>query len=121
MARTKDSNQSGGIKGFFNRAASSFQQGFQFSREWSYWLAQRGGTVGLFLASTSMVVLMPLIFEINREITVCPLFVVIDKRYFFHWDVLDTELVHSYVLDYSYFIFVRNTLNTPQCPENQQP
>jgi len=83
MAGTKE--KGGGIKGFFNRAASSFQQGFQFSREWSYWLAQRGGTVGLFLASTSMVVLMPLIFEINREITVCPFFVVI--RYFCHWDV----------------------------------
>ena len=68
MAQTKDSG--GGVKGFFNRAASSFQKGFQVSREWSYWLAQKGGTVGLLLASTSMVVLMPLIFEINREITV---------------------------------------------------
>ena len=68
MAQTKDSG--GGVKGFFNRAASSFQKGFQFSKEWSYWLAQKGGTVGLLLASTSMVVLMPLIFEINREITV---------------------------------------------------
>lgn len=68
MAQTKDSG-TGGVKGFFNRAASSFQKGFQFSREWSYWLAQKGGTIGLLLASTSMVVLMPLIFEINREIT----------------------------------------------------
>mmetsp|Transcript_9194 Transcript_9194/g.19295 ORF Transcript_9194/g.19295 Transcript_9194/m.19295 type:complete len:116 (+) Transcript_9194:126-473(+) len=71
MARTKESSKtkSGGVKGFFTRAASSFQQGFQISKQWSYWLAQKGGTVGLFLASTSMVVLMPLIFEINREIT----------------------------------------------------
>uniref|UniRef100_A0A7S4A9Y4 Uncharacterized protein n=1 Tax=Pseudo-nitzschia australis TaxID=44445 RepID=A0A7S4A9Y4_9STRA len=68
MTQTNKS-KGGGIKGFFNRAASSFQQGFQISREWSYWLAQKGGTVGLFLASTSMVVLMPLVFEINREIT----------------------------------------------------
>ncbi|MGK3752432.1 MAG: hypothetical protein ACI8RD_004736 [Bacillariaceae sp.] len=61
-------NKGGGIKGFFHRAGNSFQQGFQFSKEWSWWITQKGGTVGLFLASTSMVVLMPLIFEINREI-----------------------------------------------------
>ena len=73
MVVTKDSKKlkSGGVKGFFNRAANSFQQGFHFSRECSYWLAQKCGTLGLVLASTSMVVLMPLIFEINREITVC--------------------------------------------------
>jgi hypothetical protein len=59
--------KSGGIKGFFERAGKSFTQGFEFSKEWSWWLAQKGGTLGLFLASTSMVVLMPLIFEINRE------------------------------------------------------
>ena len=80
MAGTKE--KGGGIKGFFNRAASSFQQGFQFSREWSYWFAQKGGTVGLFLASTSMVVLMPLIFEINREITVCRFSADDQKRHF---------------------------------------
>lgn len=45
-------------------------KGFQVSRDWSWWLAQKGGRVGLFLASTSMVVLMPLIFEINREVMV---------------------------------------------------
>mmetsp|Transcript_11421 Transcript_11421/g.18372 ORF Transcript_11421/g.18372 Transcript_11421/m.18372 type:complete len:113 (-) Transcript_11421:292-630(-) len=66
MAR-RGSSSSGGLKGFFERAGKSFQQGFEFSKEWSWWLAQKGGTVGLFLASTSMVVLMPLIFEINRE------------------------------------------------------
>jgi hypothetical protein len=64
---------SGGIKGFFQRAYSSFGKGLQFSRDWSWWLAQKGGTVGLALASTSMIVLMPLIFEINREVMVCPL------------------------------------------------
>mmetsp|Transcript_31012 Transcript_31012/g.73078 ORF Transcript_31012/g.73078 Transcript_31012/m.73078 type:complete len:112 (-) Transcript_31012:295-630(-) len=68
MAQTSKT-KGGGIKGFLTRAADSFQQGFQISREWSYWFAQKGGTVGLILASTSMVVLMPLIFEINREIT----------------------------------------------------
>ncbi len=58
------------MKGFFTRAAASFQQGFQLSRDWGYWLAMKSGRIGLVLASTSMVVLMPLIFEINREITV---------------------------------------------------
>jgi hypothetical protein len=57
----------GGIRGFLERANKSFQLGFAVSREWSWWLAQKGGSVGLFLASTSMVVLLPLIFEINRE------------------------------------------------------
>jgi hypothetical protein len=61
----------GGIKGFFERAGKSFSQGFELSKEWSWWLAQKGGTFGLFLASTSMVILMPLIFEINREAMVC--------------------------------------------------
>jgi hypothetical protein len=64
---------SGGIKGFFQRAYVSFGKGFQFSKDWSWWLAQKGGTVGLALASTSMIVLMPLIFEINREVMVCRL------------------------------------------------
>lgn len=62
---------SGGLKGFFQRAGKSFEKAFGVSKEWSWWLAQKGGTVGLFLASTSMVVLMPLIFEINREVMVC--------------------------------------------------
>ena len=79
MAPTKNSNKGGGAKGFFTRAATSFQQGFQFSRECAYWLAQKGGRIGLVLASTSMVVLMPLIFEINREITVRQLSAVTKK------------------------------------------
>ncbi len=70
MAPSKNSNKGGGVKGFFTRAAASFQQGFQISRDVGYWLAMKGGRIGLVLASTSMVVLMPLIFEINREITV---------------------------------------------------
>ena len=70
MAPSKTSNKGGGVKGFFTRAAASFQQGFQISRDVGYWLAMKGGRIGLVLASTSMVILMPLIFEINREITV---------------------------------------------------
>lgn len=68
MAPTK--SKGGGVKGFFTRAATSFQEGFKFSRDAAYWLAMKSGRIGLVLASTSMVVLMPLIFEINREITV---------------------------------------------------
>jgi uncharacterized membrane protein (UPF0136 family) len=60
----------GGIKGFFLKAGKSFTAGATLGREWSWWLVQKGGTVGLFLASTSMVILMPLIFEINREVQV---------------------------------------------------
>ena len=60
----------GGVKGFFLRAQKSFYAGGAFAKDWSWWLAQKGGKVGLFLASTSMVVLMPLIFEINREVQV---------------------------------------------------
>mmetsp|Transcript_123289 Transcript_123289/g.356228 ORF Transcript_123289/g.356228 Transcript_123289/m.356228 type:complete len:111 (-) Transcript_123289:293-625(-) len=58
----------GGIKGFFLKAGKSFQAGGEMARDWSWWLAQKGGRIGLVLASTSMVVLMPLIFEINREV-----------------------------------------------------
>ena len=61
----------GGMKGFFLKAGKSFYAGATVGREWSWWLIQKGGTVGLFLASTSMVILMPLIFEINREVQVC--------------------------------------------------
>jgi hypothetical protein len=64
------SKPSGGLKGFLERATTSFGKAFDLSREWGWYLAQKGGTVGLFLASTSMVVLMPLIFEINREVMV---------------------------------------------------
>ena len=60
----------GGLKGFFMRAAKSFQIGGSKAKEWSLYLAQHGARIGLFLASTSMVVLMPLIFEINREVQV---------------------------------------------------
>lgn len=60
----------GGLKGFFQRAYNSFEKGGLFAKDWSLWAATKGARIGLFLASTSMVVLMPLIFEINREVTV---------------------------------------------------
>jgi hypothetical protein len=64
------SDMPGGVKGFFMKAGKSFYAGGTVARDVSYWLLQKGGRIGLFLASTSMVVLMPLIFEINREVTV---------------------------------------------------
>ena len=60
----------GGIKGFFMKAGKSFYSGGLLAKDWSWWLAQKGGRIGLVLASTSMVILMPLIFEINREVGV---------------------------------------------------
>jgi len=60
----------GGIKGFFRKAGNSFYSAGVVARDWSWWLAQKGGHVGIILASTSMVILMPLIFEINREVQV---------------------------------------------------
>jgi hypothetical protein len=67
---TSNKSSAGGIKGFLQRAGDSFLKGFDVSKDWTWWLAQKGGRVGLFLASTSMVILMPLIFEINREVMV---------------------------------------------------
>ena len=61
----------GGLKGFLQRASSSFLKAFDVSKQYgSTVLLHYGGQIGLFLASTSMVVLMPLIFEINREVMV---------------------------------------------------
>lgn len=62
--------QVGGIKGFLLRAGKSFSAAGTVAGNWTWWLAQRGGRLGLVLASTSMVVLMPLLFEINREVGV---------------------------------------------------
>ena len=57
----------GGVKGFFMKAGKSFYSAGLFAKDASWWLAQKGGTWGLMIASTSMVVLLPLFFEINRE------------------------------------------------------
>ena len=67
---SSSSKASGGLKGFLQRASSSFLKAFDASKEYGSWFAHYGGQVGIFLASTSMVVLMPLIFEINREVMV---------------------------------------------------
>ena len=64
----------GGIKGFFLRAGKSFSQAGGLAKSLSLQIAPYAAKFGLFLASTSMVVLMPLIFEINREVMVSVFF-----------------------------------------------
>mmetsp|Transcript_26233 Transcript_26233/g.75759 ORF Transcript_26233/g.75759 Transcript_26233/m.75759 type:complete len:111 (-) Transcript_26233:327-659(-) len=63
----KKSSGSGGIKGFLTRAGSSFYAGGLYAREKGVWLAQKAGRIGFIIATTSIVTLMPLIFEITRE------------------------------------------------------
>ena len=70
MAASSSERRSGGLKGFFERAGKSFYQGGLLAKDWSRSAAQFGAKWGLILASTSMVILMPLIFEINREVQV---------------------------------------------------
>lgn len=59
--------QEGGLKGFFTRAGASFYSGGLFVKEKSWMVAQMAGKVGFVVATTSIAVLMPLIFEIMRE------------------------------------------------------
>ena len=61
------SKQPGGLKGFFLRAGKSFYSGGVFAKDTSLWAAKLLGRVGFVVATTSMVVLMPLVFEIGRE------------------------------------------------------
>ena len=66
--KSKSSDQGpGGIKGFLTKAGSSFYKGGLVAKEWSWWLAKKSGKVGIVVATTSIVVLMPLVFEIARE------------------------------------------------------
>ena len=57
----------GGIKGFLTRASHSFYAGGLFIKEKGWVAAKMAGNVGFAVATTSIVVLMPLIFEIMRE------------------------------------------------------
>mmetsp|Transcript_10707 Transcript_10707/g.19399 ORF Transcript_10707/g.19399 Transcript_10707/m.19399 type:complete len:110 (+) Transcript_10707:135-464(+) len=57
----------GGIKGFLSRAGKSFFAGGLYFKEKSWMAAKMAGNVGFVVATTSIVVLMPLIFEIMRE------------------------------------------------------
>ena len=57
----------GGIKGFLSRAGYSFYAGGIYCKEKSWVAARMAGNLAFIVATTSMVVLMPLIFEIMRE------------------------------------------------------
>jgi Ca2+/H+ antiporter len=57
----------GGIKGFLTRAGASFYAGGLLVKEQGWVWAKKAGNVGFMVATTSIVVLMPLIFEIMRE------------------------------------------------------
>ena len=57
----------GGIKGFLTRAGNSFYAGGMYCKEKSWVAARMAGNLAFIVATTSMVVLMPLIFEIMRE------------------------------------------------------
>ena len=58
---------SGGLKGFLSRATKSFITGGIFAKDQGVWIMQKVARVGFVLATTSIVVLFPLIFEISRE------------------------------------------------------
>ena len=60
-------SKEGGIKGFLSRAGKSFYAGGLYVKEKSWMAAKMAGNVGFVVATTSIVVLMPLIFEIMRE------------------------------------------------------
>lgn len=63
----KRKSGTGGLKGFFTNAASSFSTGGAFLKDKSTWLAEKLAKAGFIVATASFVILMPLIFEISRE------------------------------------------------------
>uniref|UniRef100_A0A7S2SD82 Mitochondrial import receptor subunit TOM22 homolog n=1 Tax=Eucampia antarctica TaxID=49252 RepID=A0A7S2SD82_9STRA len=67
MVKKMKASSPGGIKGFLSRAGRSFYAGGIFAKEKSLWLSEKMLKVGFVIATTSLVVLMPLIFEIARE------------------------------------------------------
>lgn len=69
MPKSKEvtTTATGGLKGFFQRAGSSFKAGGILAKDYTYWLGLKGARVAFIFATTSIVVFMPLIFEISRE------------------------------------------------------
>jgi hypothetical protein len=63
----KEQKQTKGLKGFFLRAGKSFWDGGLFAKDTGLWMAKWAGKIGFVVATTSMVVFMPLLFEIGRE------------------------------------------------------
>jgi hypothetical protein len=63
----KQQKQPKGLKGFFIKAGKSFRDGGSFAKETGTMMAKWAGKIGFVLATTAMVVFMPLLFEIGRE------------------------------------------------------
>ena len=63
----KQQKEPKGVKGFIIKAGKSFKHGGLFAAESCTWMAKWAGKIGFIVATTSMVVFMPLLFEIGRE------------------------------------------------------
>ena len=57
----------GGIKGFLQKTGKFGIWAFESGNSLAQWTYRYGGKAAYILATTSMVVLMPLLFEITRE------------------------------------------------------
>jgi hypothetical protein len=60
-------SKSGGLKGLIQRTGKFFYAGGLYARDAAKVGYKLGGSVAFAVATTSMVVLMPLLFEIARE------------------------------------------------------
>lgn len=67
MAKRKNNNSSGGLKGFFTKASNSFFTGGTFVKDQSFKLSVALGKYGFIFATTCIVMFVPLVFEIARE------------------------------------------------------
>ena len=63
----KEQKQPKGLKGFFIKAGKSFRDGGLFAKDSGLLMAKWAGKIGFVVATTAMVVFMPLLFEIGRE------------------------------------------------------
>ena len=91
---------SGGLKGFFQRAGSSFSAGGMIAKDYTYWLGLKGARIAFIFATTSIVVFMPLIFEISRETQV----IIYTHTY--------TCIYHLYYFNFTYtFVFSSSSYN----------
>eukprot|EP00586_Coscinodiscus_wailesii_P013873 CAMPEP_0172499404 /NCGR_PEP_ID=MMETSP1066-20121228/126774_1 /TAXON_ID=671091 /ORGANISM="Coscinodiscus wailesii, Strain CCMP2513" /LENGTH=111 /DNA_ID=CAMNT_0013273133 /DNA_START=94 /DNA_END=429 /DNA_ORIENTATION=+ len=65
--KTTAPSSSGGLKGFLTNAYASFAKGGGLIKQYGYMAAETGGKFAFIVATTSIIVFMPLIFEIVRE------------------------------------------------------
>ena len=64
---SKESKPAGGIKGFLQKTGKAGLWAMETGSSLAQWTYRYGGQAAFILATTSMVVLMPLLFEITRE------------------------------------------------------